>query len=785
MKIQGILFILVLSSLPAFPSGTNGRAAVVNDSVMADSLMADSLIRQAERSLDNSQTQANYYATQALELSVKINYATGQINALSVLAKYYRLSEEYMKTLETYFHIIDLYAKRNDTGNMVLEYSRVVEFFLWIKNFGLAEKYLGIMNRLAGKIADPKITGQLFLSKSRYFLATGDADKAILFGYLSMHYFQKVQALMQEVAVYKYVGDAYAHQKLYARSEYCYQMAVSCLDSVPNPGERAVLYTRIAHLHQIQGNYALNFRYNLSALRIREKIGRAYFIASSCLNVGEAYWFLGKKDSARIYLQKSLQLAEHVRDSRLLEAIYFQLYDFARVENRDADALNYYIACSDYRAKLSREVNKSEILILEANRSILASEVQNDLMNQEILIQGLQIRNRRFQMFLFEVLFIILLSLILVVDAVARKNGKRQKELQELNARLTQEISIRIEAEGRLKRSEELHRFLAENTVDVISLMDAGMHRLYISPSCERFYGYSVQEILRMRTPLDLIEPSFHIHVNQHLIEMFRTRKTARYIYKVLRKDGSTFWAETHINPITDPDSQEIVNLITVVRDISERMKHEDELSENSRQKEFLLREIHNRVKNNFAILISLMNMQRNQSDDAELIGSLTDLQLRVRTMSLVHEQLYKSQEISTIPFDNYLHHLALIISSSFDNKRIRLETDLFPCQVPIEMALPLGLILNELITNAYKYAFPGERNGNISIILSRENEEKFCISISDNGIGLPQDFSMESTQSMGSQIIGILVQQIEATLEVSNHGGACFRILFSTLQAT
>jgi two-component sensor histidine kinase len=177
------------------------------------------------------------------------------------------------------------------------------------------------------------------------------------------------------------------------------------------------------------------------------------------------------------------------------------------------------------------------------------------------------------------------------------------------------------------------------------------------------------------------------------------------------------------------------------------------------------------------------MNMQRDQSDNTELSSSLTDLQLRVRTMSLVHEQLYQTKEISTIPFDNYLYHLSLIISSSFNNERIQLVTVVQPCKVAIEMALPLGLIINELITNAYKYAFPGNREGTIRVSLTPENEEKFCISICDDGVGLPADFTMNNTSSMGSQIVGILVEQIEAVLEVTSNGGACFRIMFSTSQ--
>ena len=177
------------------------------------------------------------------------------------------------------------------------------------------------------------------------------------------------------------------------------------------------------------------------------------------------------------------------------------------------------------------------------------------------------------------------------------------------------------------------------------------------------------------------------------------------------------------------------------------------------------------------------MSMQRSQSENSVLNTSLNDLQLRVRTMSLVHEQLYQSQEISTIPFDNYLHRLAHIISSSYNNERIRMETDISPCTVAIETALPLGLIINELITNAYKYAFPGDRKGVIRVRLFQASEDKFNIVISDNGVGLPPDFTMKTTHSMGSQIVGILIEQIEASLTVTGNDGACFQILFSPAQ--
>jgi len=698
----------------------------------------DSLLSKSDCLLDRHPDEYRKCAEKALTLSVQIKYINGQAEALKYLSTYYLTKEDYVRTLEMYFKIIDLYDRLHDNENLVKGYARVTQLFLLTKDYQLEEKYLEIMAHVAQNSPDPAIHGLAYTSRAKYYLDKGEYDAAIRYFYLSIPCFQKARDFSYEGGAYKFLGDAYVQKKMFNYAEYNYRLAVSVFSRIPNPLEIAAIYTRIAHIQRLLDQKKLSLEFNLLAMRIRQKFGQSNLIASSYLNVGEAYLGLGNKDSASYYMQKSLQVAEHIGYTFLLEVLNRQLYESAVAEKRYDEALKYYIAYSECKTKKNYDRNKSEISILVANRTIMANEMQNELLNQGNLIRGLQIRNQRIQIFLSEAAFIIMLLLILFVHMLSRKNRRRKNELLELNTRLMQEIDTRIGAEGRLNRSIALHRFLAENTVDVISLMNAGMHRLYISPSCEKLYGYTAEEILRMQSPLDLIDPSFHYAVNTQLTEMFRSKNSARYVYKVVRKDCSSCWAEANINPILDPATGEVKNLITVVRDVSERIQHDEELSENSRQKEYLLHEIHNRVKNNFAILISLMKMQLDQSSDPGLCSSLNDLQLRVRTMSLVHEQLYQTNEISTIPFDNYLYHLAQIISSSYNNTRIRLQTELQPCTVPLEMALPLGLIINELITNAYKYAFPGERTGIIWIKLLLESDFRYCITICDDGIGLP-----------------------------------------------
>lgn len=153
--------------------------------------------------------------------------------------------------------------------------------------------------------------------------------------------------------------------------------------------------------------------------------------------------------------------------------------------------------------------------------------------------------------------------------------------------------------------------------------------------------------------------------------------------------------------------------------------------------------------------------------------------------MSLVHEHLYHTQKIDYISFDDYLVRLAFNVANSFNNDRIKLKTEIHHCIVPIELAMPLGLIVNELITNSYKYAFPGLSSGMVRVSLSPEDENGYCLSVGDDGIGLPEGFSIKSAASMGSQIIRLLLEQIEARMDITSNNGSTFEVHFSTQLGT
>ena len=688
-------------------------------------------------------------------------------------------SQQYEKCLQHLFTGIDYLKKKGKIDQEIFFYHSLIYLFITIKNYDLTKKYLRIISDLAAKTSDYNAKTWALGCHVKYYLTIEEYDSAIQVLNNGLLNSGKISDVNLIGFLYNALGDAYVNKHHLELAANAYQRSIKTYTVSSDDAQISVLYTKLAHVYHLMGNQHLNLRYNKMALNIRKKKGHEVLLASSYMNVGNVFLLLRQNDSAGYYFNKSLQLALALNHTVYIEVAYDNLKDFAISENRHKDALYFNQKGAEYRIKLSLEETRSEILIAEANRSISEIEASNGALAKETLIQDLEITNQKLLTIGFEVIFLASLMLIFIIDYLTRNNRKKKSDLHTMNLALIQGIKDNQEAKALLRQSEELHRFLAENSADVISLYSANLQRSFITNSCKKLYGFSSGEILEMTNTYDLIEPSFKFEVNRKIIEMIRGKKPTRLLYQAIRKNKSNFWAEDIINPVIDPATGQIKDFISVVRDYSQTKQFEDEMNMNDRQKEFLLHEIHNRVKNNFAILASLISMLPNNDTNLSLRESLTGLQLRIRTMSLVHEHLFKSKEISIIEFDGYLQQLCLVIAHSFNTDKINIDSEICKCQLSIDMALPLGLIVNELITNAFKYAFPDGRNGVISLNLVSVPDDKYCLSVSDNGVGLTENFTFENPTTMGSTIISILVAQLEGKLSVSNQNGACFQLVF------
>ncbi|MCX6565201.1 MAG: PAS domain S-box protein [Candidatus Aminicenantes bacterium] len=232
-------------------------------------------------------------------------------------------------------------------------------------------------------------------------------------------------------------------------------------------------------------------------------------------------------------------------------------------------------------------------------------------------------------------------------------------------------------------------------------------------------------------------------------------------------------------------ENDHVIRLWGTQTDITERKAAEESIQASLQEKEVMLREIHHRVKNNMQVISSLFRLQARKNINSEYLEILKEGQTRIRAMSLVHEKLYQSRDLSKIDLAVYIQSLAVHLFTVYltDPDQVQLETDLEEVPLDINSAVPCGLILNELISNSLKHAFPEGRKGLIRIGLKRGPDDTIILRVADDGIGFPKDIDFLQFESLGLQIAKLLVGQLEGTIDLDRTNGTTFTVTFRELK--
>jgi PAS domain S-box-containing protein len=253
--------------------------------------------------------------------------------------------------------------------------------------------------------------------------------------------------------------------------------------------------------------------------------------------------------------------------------------------------------------------------------------------------------------------------------------------------------------------------------------------------------------------------------------------------FRIIRRDGKTRYMAAHIR-IPQKTKYNKINIYGTIQDISDIKITETRLKESVKEKETLLREIHHRVKNNMQIISSLLNLQTRYVNDYESINILKESQNRVKSMAMIHEKLYGSKNFNKVNFPDYIENLVwdLFHSYSINNDTIRPILEIDDVELNIETSIPCGLIITELISNCFKYAFPNNRKGELKVSLENK-ENSYVLTISDNGIGFPKNIDFKNTKTLGLELVNNLVEQIDGNIQLNKNQGTEFVIKFKELQ--
>ncbi|MEM1172035.1 MAG: PAS domain-containing protein [Cyanobacteria bacterium P01_H01_bin.35] len=339
------------------------------------------------------------------------------------------------------------------------------------------------------------------------------------------------------------------------------------------------------------------------------------------------------------------------------------------------------------------------------------------------------------------------------------------------------------EAELALRESEQRFRMMADSAPVLIWMSGNDSLLSYLNQTWLNFTGGNLEEEIGDGWQ-QAIHPEDLENYLQTYQENFYTHQPFTIEYRLRRADGEYRWVFNTGVPRFNLNNS-FAGYIGSCIDISDRKQAETQIQNSLQEKEVLLKEIHHRVKNNLHIISNLLDLQSDYIEDEKVLELFGDSQNRIQTMALIHEQLYQSKDLGQIDFTEYIHTLMdnLLCSYSSRENIINPIINAEHINLNLETAIPCGLIINELVTNSLKYAFPNGKNGEIGLELHQDEKEKIYLKIRDNGIGIPADFDWKNSSSLGLKLVRILSKQLKAEIEFDGSQGTVVSLIFSPLK--
>ncbi len=458
------------------------------------------------------------------------------------------------------------------------------------------------------------------------------------------------------------------------------------------------------------------------------------------------------------------------------------------------------------------ETNPSNILRLGPN-SIAAYTLVNDIYGNPAIILKSQMPRTLYNTYINTVLSFIITIILLGIffagliiysldktvlnrldkimgeirDIGKKGNLKRRitvngnDELSDLALSINNTFHALQKSERNLEDSEKNYKSIFENTGTAMLIADEDMTISLVNKTFENILKQNKEDIEGKQNWINMLVPA-----EREKIENFHKTHEKGDLLTIIPKtyetqanvQGNTkdFFATFDFIPGT---KKSLISLI----DITDRKRAEGMLKTSLKEKELLLREIHHRVKNSLQLISSLLTLQASEIDDEKILARYKESENRIHTIALIHESLYQSTNISNINFRDYVEVLVEDIMNSFgvSTNKVKTILKLGDYNLGIETAIPLGLIINELVSNSLKHAFKGYDKGEIKIILEK-NDETYTLTIKDNGIGLPEGFKFGETSSLGILLINSLVNQLEGELDVEVNRGTLVIINFTEL---
>ncbi|GAA6621998.1 hypothetical protein NUACC26_078200 [Scytonema sp. NUACC26] len=355
-------------------------------------------------------------------------------------------------------------------------------------------------------------------------------------------------------------------------------------------------------------------------------------------------------------------------------------------------------------------------------------------------------------------------------------------DLIELNKSLQVEITEYKQREILLQESEARFRLIAYTAPIMIWVSDIDKLCNYFNKVWLEFTGRTIEQEIG-RGWLQSVHPDDRERCFLTRTKAFDARQSFKMEYRLRQKDGEYRWIlDTGIPHYTE--NHTFAGYIGSCVDITEHKQAQEQIQASLLEKDVLLKEIYHRVKNNLQVISSLLNLQSEYIKDKDDLEIFQQSQMRIESMALIHQKLYQSQDLARIDFSEYIRDLVASLFSSYEvnTNVISLIVNVERILLSLDAAIPCGLIITELVSNSLKYAFPKGGTGEISIQLHTENNI-LNLTVRDNGIGLPSEFDLKNTTSLGLQLVDALTNQLSGDIKINYNDGVEVKIVFPLLE--
>ncbi|MBN1326579.1 MAG: tetratricopeptide repeat protein [Candidatus Cloacimonetes bacterium] len=781
--------------------------------------------------------KAIIYYSQAAALYQKLDQKGIQANILNNIGLIYEGISVYDKALEYYLQAYDSYRKVDDIEGIGHALNNIGNIYQTIGNFFKALDYYQQSLQNYEKINNESGISSSYNNIGIIYDELQDYDKALEYYQHSLEIAEKIGEIDGIATSLNNIGIIYHTLENKEKALECYFESLDYSEILEDYWAIANTNSNIGELYIEERDFTIGLDYLDKAFTMAQehnfrdimmecyKIYRKYFVAVS--DYENAYLQALKFEQLRdsLFSESSKRIAE-------IQTVYEtekkeQEIDYILLANRHQRAIKlFFIAFSvlllivslwlyrlyrhknreiETRKRLEQDLLRLAYVVNQTGESILIT----DLLGKIIYVNPSQEKNSGYNSdhflgknlsvsgtgFQENDLVVNILQLLTTGESwqgtVINTSKNKVNYYETVNAFpikdqsgviinfaiIKHDITKIIQAEEELRTSEERFRRMAENVNDGLSIIEDGKV-VYVNDKLCDITGYTREEMLDLNG-MDLAAPFEKVKIRRILNEVSGSIDTiSNFEYWLQRKDGEIRYIRNSYSIFKKDDK--IINRYIITSDITDRKKAEEKILKSLKEKDILLKEINHRVKNNMQIITSLLKLQAGYIKDEAVKMLFQNCQNRVKSMSLIHEKLYQSDDLTNVDFSSYVNNLTrhLITSYHYHADQISVRVNVSNIFLGVNKAIPCGIIINELFTNSLKYGFAGIEAKEVSITLKNQNDI-YILTVSDNGIGIPEEIDFRNTNSLGLQLVNSLTEQLHGKIELLRNNGTTFIIEF------